>query len=321
MLDARRRINYRMNMKLLSIIFSFRNEEGNIPELIKRVASSLKELNDWNYELIFVNDDSTDESEKLLLSFQKEHPIKIINMSRNFGVAPCIMAGFKNSKGDAIVYMDSDLQDPPEIIPNLIKEHELGNEIVHTVRTKRKGETKFKLFITKLAYKIINFLSDINLPIEAGDFKLISRKALDKILEQREFRPYVRGLSVWVGFKQSFYKYERQARGKGETKMPLLSKGPVTEFINGITSHSLKPLYSGIYFGFFSIIFSILLICYALFAKFNNMAIPGSTGIIITISFFSGILLFTLGVIGIYIARIFEQTKGRDQYIIKDIKE
>ena len=308
-------------MKLLSIIFSFRNEEGNIPELIERVSSSLKNLNDWNYELIFVNDDSTDNSEKMLLNLQKNHPIKIINMSRNFGVAPCIIAGFKHSKGDAVVYMDSDLQDPPEIIPNLVKEFELGNEIVHTVRTKRKGETKFKLIITKLAYRIINFLSDIDLPVEAGDFKLISRKALDKILEQKEFRPYVRGLSVWVGFKQTFYKYERQARGKGETKMPLLSKGPVTEFINGITSHSLKPLYLGIYFGFFSIIFSILLIVYALFAKFNNMTIPGSAGIIITISFFSGILLFTLGVIGIYIARIFEQTKGRDQYIIKDIKE
>ena len=275
-------------MKLLSIIFSFRNEEGNIPELIERVSSSLKNLNDWNYELIFVNDDSTDNSEKMLLNLQKNHPIKIINMSRNFGVAPCIIAGFKHSKGDAVVYMDSDLQDPPEIIPNLVKEYELGNEIVHTVRTKRKGETKFKLIITKLAYKIINFLSDIDLPVEAGDFKLISRKALDKILEQKEFRPYVRGLSV---------------------------------FINGITSHSLKPLYLGIYFGFFSIIFSILLIIYALFAKFNNMAIPGSAGIIITISFFSGILLYTLGVIGIYIARIFEQTKGRDQYIIKDIKE
>ena len=168
---------------------------------------------------------------------------------------------------------------------------------------------------------LINILSDIKLPIESGDYKLISRKALDKILDQKEFRPYVRGLSVWVGFKQTFYKYERQARGSGKSKMPLLSKGPVTDFINGITSYSLKPLYIGIFFGFLSIIISLLLIIYALYLKFSNLAIPGSTSIIIAISFFSGILLFTLGVIGIYLARIFEQTKGRDQYVIKEIKD
>ena len=308
-------------MKLISIVFSFKNEEKNLPELIERTVKVFSEIKNWNYELLFVNDFSTDDSEKILIKFQKDHPITVINMSRNFGVGPCVIAGFNHAKGDAIIYMDSDLQDPPELIKKLILEHESGAEIVHTVRTKRLGESKPKLFITNLAYRFINFFSDIPLPINAGDFKLISRRALDQILELKEVRPYIRGLSVWVGFKQTFYKYERQARGKGETKMPLLSKGPVTEFINGITSHSLKPLYLGIYFGFFSIIFSILLIIYALFAKFNNMTIPGSAGIIITISFFSGILLFTLGVIGIYVARIFEQTKGRDQYIIKDIKE
>jgi len=177
------------------------------------------------------------------------------------------------------------------------------------------------MFITKIAYHIIHYLSDLNLPIQAGDYKLISRKALDKILMQNEFRPYVRGLSVWVGYKQTFVHYEREARGAGESKMPLLSAGPVVDFINGVTSYSLKPLYIGIFFGFLSIIFSFLLIIYALFLKFNGLAIPGATSIIIAISFFSGILLFTLGIIGIYLARIFEQTKGRDQYIIKDIKE
>ena len=242
-------------------------------------------------------------------------------MSRNFGVDPCVLAGFRNAKGDAIVYLHTDLQDPPEIIPDLIKKHEEGFDVVHTIRTKRKGESKFRMLVTRIAYLLINILSDIKLPIESGDYKLISRKALDKILDQKEFRPYVRGLSVWVGFKQTFYKYERQARGSGKSKMPLLSKGPVTDFINGITSYSLKPLYIGIFFGFLSIIISLLLIIYALYLKFNNLAVPGSTSIIIAISFFSGILLFTLGVIGIYLARIFDQTKGRDQYVIKEIKD
>ena len=118
------------------------------------------------------------------MNSKKIHPITIINMSRKFGVAPCVIAGFKHAKGDAIVYMDSDLQDPPEIIPDLINEHEKGNEIVHTVRTKREGENKIKMFITKIAYKIINYFSDINLPIESGDFKLISKRALKKILDQ-----------------------------------------------------------------------------------------------------------------------------------------
>ena len=308
-------------MKLLSVVFSFRNEEGNIKELVDRINISLEKLTNWNYELIFVNDDSTDNSESILLNLQKKYPIRIINMSRNFGVDPCVLAGFRNAKGDAIVYLHTDLQDPPEIIPDLIKKHEEGFDVVHTIRTKRKGESKFRMLVTRIAYLLINILSDIKLPIESGDYKLISRKALDKILNQKEFRPYVRGLSVWVGFKQTFYKYERQARGSGKSKMPLLSKGPVTDFITGITSYSLKPLYIGIFFGFLSIIISLLLIIYALYLKFNNLAIPGSTSIIIAISFFSGILLFTLGVIGIYLARIFEQTKGRDQYVIKEIKD
>ena len=308
-------------MKLLSIVFSFRNEEGNISELVERINKSLNNLKEWKYEIIFVNDDSTDNSEKILLDLQKSNPIKIINMSRNFGVDPCVIAGFSHAKGDAIVYLHTDLQDPPEIIPKLIEKFEQGNEVVHTVRTKRHGESKFRMFITKVAYHIIHYLSDLNLPIEAGDYKLISRKALDKILMQNEFRPYVRGLSVWVGYKQTFVHYEREARGAGKSKMSLLSAGPVVDFINGVTSYSLKPLYMGIFFGFFSIILSIFLIIYALILKFNSLAIPGATSIIIAISFFSGILLFTLGIIGIYLARVFEQTKGRDQYIIKDIKE
>jgi glycosyltransferase involved in cell wall biosynthesis len=241
-------------------------------------------------------------------------------MSRTFGVGPCVLAGFKHTKGDCIVYMDSDLQDPPEILEKLIQEYEKGAEIVHTVRTKRLGESKFKLFVTKIAYKIINFLSDINLPTEAGDFKLISKKALNKILDQKEFRPYIRGLSVWVGFKQAHVEYIRDARNEGNTKFPLLSAGPVTQFISGVTAYSIKPLYFGIILGMVSIIFSIILIFYALYMKYADIAVPGTAGIIITVSFFSGIILLTLGITGIYIARIFEEVRGRDSYIIKDIK-
>ena len=308
-------------MKLISYVFSFKNEEKNLEELIQRVDNSVKKLNKYNYELIFVNDASNDSSEKILLDLQKKYPIIIINMSRTFGVGPCVLAGFKQAKGDCVIYMDSDLQDPPELLDKLIKEYENGAEVVHTVRTKRLGESKFKLLITKIAYKIINFLSDINLPTEAGDYKLISKKALTNILEQREFRPYIRGLSVWVGFKQSHVEYVRDARSEGLTKFPLLSSGPITQFISGVTAYSLKPLYFGIILGIVSIFFSIILIIYALYMKFTNIAVPGTAGIIITISFFSGIILLTLGITGIYIARIFEEVRGRGSYVIESIKK
>ena len=201
-------------MKLISYVFSFKNEEKNLEELIKRIDDSVKKLSNYDYELIFVNDASDDSSEKILLNLQNKFPITLINMSRTFGVGPCVLAGFKHAKGDCVIYMDSDLQDPPELLDKLINEYENGAEVVHTVRTKRLGESKFKLLVTKFAYKIINFLSDINLPTEAGDYKLISNKALTNILEQKEFRPYIRGLSVWVGFKQAYVEYIRDARSE-----------------------------------------------------------------------------------------------------------
>ena len=308
-------------MKLISFVFSFKNEENNLEELIKRVDSSVKKLKNYNYELIFVNDDSDDNSAKILENLQKTFPITLINMSRTFGVGPCVLAGFNHVKGDCVVYMDSDLQDPPELLDKLINKYENGADVVHTVRTERLGETKIKLLLTKIAYKLINFLSDINLPSEAGDFKLISKKALSKILDQKESRPYIRGLSVWVGFKQAYVEYVRKPRHEGKTKFPLFSAGPISQFINGVTAYSLKPLYLGIILGMISIVFSILLIFYAFYMKFTNLAVPGTAGIIITISFFSGIILLTIGITGLYIARIFEEVRGRDAYVIKNIKK
>ena len=307
-------------MKLISLIFSFKNEEKNIQELIDRVSKTLSQLKDrWNYEMIFVNDASTDKSEQILIELQNNYPITIINMSRTFGVGPCVLAGFKESKGDAIIYMDSDLQDPPELIKDLITEHEKGFDVVHTVRSKRLGEPWLKLFLTKIAYKVINFLSDVPLPVEAGDFKLISRTALDKILKQKEFRPYIRGLSVWVGFKQGFINYIRDARHQGQTKFPLLSHGPINQFISGVTAYSLKPLYLAIIFGIFAFFLSLILMIYALYTKLSGLSVPGTSGILITISFFSGVILFCIGIMGVYLARIFEEVRGRDSYIIKNI--
>ena len=308
-------------MKLVSFIFSFRNEEGNLKNLVERVDKSLQKTNGWKYEMIFINDDSSDQSEKILIELQKKFPIKIINMSRQFGTNPCVLAGFENCSGDCIIYMDSDLQDPPELIPELITEYEKGVDVVHTMRTKRLGESRIRLFLTKIAYKVIRILSDINLQPEVGDFKLISRRALNKILRQNEFNPYIRGLSVWVGYKQTYVNYERDPRQDGKSKFSLMSAPQINQFVRGVTSYSSKPLYLGIFLGFFTLFFSLILIIYALYAKFVGIAVPGTTGIIVTISFFSGVILFTLGFIGIYLAKLFEQSRGRPEYIIKEIIE
>jgi dolichol-phosphate mannosyltransferase len=307
--------------KTISTIFSFRNEEKNILELIKRTSQVFKRLEKkYNYELIFVNDDSTDSSLEILKNNLNFYPIKIINMSRRFGSTPCVFAGFENASGDLIIYLDSDLQDPPELIENLVNKMEEGYDIVHTIRTKRLGENKVKMLITKFAYKIINYFSNIELRNNCGDFKLISRKALNDILKIKETDPYLRGLSVWIGYKQAFVEYIRDKRFLGKTHYPLfMSINPIAEFIRGIASFSTAPLYFSILIGMTSLFVSISLIIYSLYIKFTGISAPGASSIIITITFFSSMILIMLGIVGIYIARIYEQIKGRPRYIIKEI--
>jgi len=306
---------------LISIVFSFRNEEKNLKELIERVTNTLSELKDVNYELIFVNDDSNDGSLNILKEKMQHFPIKVINMSRRFGTGPCVIAGFEHSKGDAVIYLDSDLQDPPELFPELIQKFKEGKDVVHTKRLSRSGENPIRLWFTLVAYKIINLFSDIHLPINSGDFKLISRRALDAVLSSKEYDPYVRGMSVWAGFDQDVVHYNRESRFAGKTHFGILGKGPINEFIRGITSYSAAPLYLSILFGFFSVIISILLSIYSLYTKFVGTSAFGVSGLIIIICFFSGIILVSNGFIGIYVAKIFYQVKGRPKYVIKDIIE
>ncbi|NCC03022.1 MAG: glycosyltransferase [Proteobacteria bacterium] len=306
---------------LLSIIFSFRNEESNIPELVRRVTQSVSSVQDVQLEMIFVNDDSTDRSLDVLKELQQSHPITIINMSRRFGVTPCVIAGFSRAKGDAVIYMDTDLQDPPELIPQMITKFKEGADVVHTTRSHREGENALKMWLTKKAYGVINLFSDIALPENTGDFKLLSRRVLNEILALSEYDPYMRGLSIWVGFKQDFVYYTREARFTGETHMPLFGKGPVREFLRGLTSFSAVPLYLSFFAGVVTSLISGLLIIYALLAKLFGVSYPGSTGVLIAVAFFSGIILMTNGVIGLYIARIYNEIKNRPRYIIRETIE
>jgi len=304
---------------LLSVVFSFRNEEENIPELVRRVDSVTRTIDALDYELIFVNDASTDNSVEVLRSLQEEYPITIINMSRRFGVTPCVLAGFAHAKGDAVVYMDSDLQDPPELIPELVRKFREGADVVHTTRTDRYGESKIKMWLTKQAYRIINWFSDISLPENTGDFKLLSARVVKEILDLKEYDPYMRGLSVWVGYRQEVVTYKRQPRWRGKTKFPLLSKGPVKEFIRGLTAYSAAPLYLALLLGLGTIFLAAVLVCYAFVIKFLGIAAPGVSGLLISVAFFSGVILTTNGLIGIYIARIYYEVKGRPRYIISSI--
>ncbi len=304
---------------LLSVVFSFRNEESNLKELVERVHRAIKLVDKVDYELIFVNDASTDSSLEILLSLKDKYKIKILNMSRNFGVTPCVLAGFEYSKGDAVIYMDSDLQDPPELIPEMLSRYFSGHDVVHTTRTKREGENLLKMWITKKAYDVINFFSDIELPRNTGDFKLLSRRVVDKILEIKEVDPYMRGISIWVGFKQDYVFYVREARFAGETHMPLFGRGPVREFLRGLTAFSAGPLYISFFIGIFSVLISFGLALYLLGLKVIGLAQPGVTMISLLVVFFGGLILMTNGIMGLYIARVYNESKGRPRYIISNV--
>jgi polyisoprenyl-phosphate glycosyltransferase len=304
---------------LLSFVFSFRNEEENIPELVKRVSAAASAIEDLRYEMIFVDDDSTDKSVSLLMSLQDKYPITIINMSRRFGVTPCVLAGFAHAQGDAVVYMDADLQDPPEIVSEMVKKFREGAEVVHSTRTSRDGENVLKMWLTRKAYRCINLFSDIRLPENTGDFKLLSSKVVKEILNFKEYDPYMRGLSVWVGYKQDFVLYRRESRFKGATKFPILSKGPIREFVRGVTAYSAAPLYVSLILGMLTILFAVSLILYAIVTKFFGISAPGAPGVLIAVAFFSGIVLMTNGVMGLYIAKIYYEVKGRPKYIISSI--
>lgn len=310
---------------LLSVVLSFRNESDVLPEFVRRIRSVLstlkKEAKIGDHELIFVNDASTDDSQALLLSLDKGHgDIKILTMSRNFGVFPCVMAGLAYSRGNAVVYMDCDLQDPPEIIPQLIEIWQISDQeidVVHTVRRTRKGESRFKLWLTSIGYRVINRYSSVPIPKDVGDFKLLSRRMVNHLIQMKESRPYLRGLIAYLGFNQTFFPYDRHARFAGKSKFFILGKKAFSNFLrSGLINFSSVPLQIASYCGLCAIFIDFLLVIYILVQKITGRAIPGWSAIMITIVFIGGVQLFCMGMIGLYIDSIHEATKNRPNYII-----
>lgn len=314
--------------QLISVIFSFRNEEDVLPLLIRRVTNVLDPL-PFDYELVFVNDASSDNSLNILAEHAKENPrIKVITLSRRFGGSECILAGMKYSAGDAVLYMDADLQDPPELIPTLIEKWQEGADVVHTVRTKREGETFLKLKLTDAAYYLIAALADIPLLSEAGDYKLLSRRAVEELLKLPERTPYLRGLASWIGFRQVSVPYVRLARAGGATKFPLFRnfprdfvtlQGPIGTLAIGLTSFSLFPLLSLLAVGTALVVGSILAFVVMIVITCIEGSLPAVYWLIAAIFFLSGVQLFGMGILGIYIGRVYQDVRGRPGYIIDNI--
>jgi dolichol-phosphate mannosyltransferase len=272
-----------------------------------------------------VNDNSTDGSLDLLLKeFKNERDIVILNMSRNFGVSECVLAGMKYAKGNAVVYMDADLQDPPELIPTLIEKwkKEKDVEVVYTTRLSRAGEHPLKLWVTKWAYRFINKISDVELPIDSGDFKLLSQRAVTEVLKLKEAKPYMRGLVSWIGFKQAQVFYHREPRHdeRKNTKFPVLSKRVIYGFLDrALISFSDAPLKASLFVGFFVSLGALLYIIVVVFQKIMGWHEPGWPAIMATMLFLGGVQLFMLGVFGLYINTIYIESKGRPNFIIKSI--
>lgn len=316
--------NFQPAGNTLSVVLSFRNEEDVLSELIKRLRKTLiteKEKNTISgYELIFVNDVSTDRSLEILLSEAQNHnDIKIINMSRNFGVSPCVLAGMQYASGSVVVYMDADLQDPPELISEMLRAYKEQNvDVVNTQRISREGETKLKLLITKFGYLILRKVSAIDIKPNIGDFKLLSRRAVDHLIQLKENRPFVRGLINWIGFNQAIIEYGREKRFAGKTKFPVFSRKVIGNFFNSaLISFSDVPLRIISFMGFFVSTGAFIYLIDIIIHKFLGHNIPGWSAIMVTILFLGGLNLLAMGILGLYINSIFIETKRRPNFIVE----
>ena len=306
-------------MKKISLVIPMYYEEEVAQECYRRIVQVLRKLDNYQYEIIFINDGSKDHTQEILEEIaKKDENIKVITFSRNFGHQCAVTAGIKYVTGDCVVILDADLQDPPELIPDMIKLWEQGNEVIYGKRKKRKGESKFKLLTAKMFYKTLDALSDVTIPMDTGDFRLVDRKVIDVINQMPEHNKFLRGLYSWVGYRQVAFEYERKERYAGKTKYPL--KKMVKLALDGIVSFSAKPLRIVGYLGIIMIIVSLCLLIYSLvsYAFSLNSLTPGWTSIMVSITLFSGVQLLSMWIMSEYIARIYDETRNRPQYIIRD---
>ncbi|MFE7821324.1 glycosyltransferase family 2 protein [Priestia megaterium] len=300
-----------------SIVVPVYNEEEVIHETYRRLTEVMRSTKEA-YELLFVNDGSRDRTAEIIKEYSEQDPaVVLLDFARNFGHQIAITAGMDYARGEAVVVIDADLQDPPELILEMIEKWKQGFDVVYAKRTKRKGETYFKKQTAAMFYRFLRAMTDIDIPLDTGDFRLLDHKVCNQMNSIQEKNRFVRGLVSWVGFKQIAVEYERDERLAGESKYPL--KKMLKLSMDGITSFSYKPLklasYAGVTLSGVGFIYLLVVLYLKLF---TDSTITGWSSLIVIQLFFSGIILIILGMIGEYIGRIYDETKNRPLYIVRE---
>ncbi|MCA9737084.1 MAG: glycosyltransferase family 2 protein [Gemmatimonadota bacterium] len=303
--------------RVLSVVVPVFNEEAVLPAFFPRVTEALAPLEHWDLELVFVDDGSSDATFDLLQDLaRRDGRVKVLRFSRNFGHQIAITAGVDHASGDAVAVIDADLQDPPEVLVEMVARLEEGYDVVYGQRVDRKGETRLKLWTAAVFYRLLKRLVKIEIPVDVGDFRLMSRRAVLELRTMREKDRFVRGLVSWVGFRQIGVPYRREARFAGATKYPV---GKMLKFaLDGITSFSTVPLKLATWLGYAASAFAFLYLASVFVQKAFGVTVEGWATIMVAMLFMGGVQLICLGILGEYIGRIFNEIKPRPMYVVAE---
>jgi polyisoprenyl-phosphate glycosyltransferase len=301
----------------ISVVVPAYNEELVINETHKRLNDALSSIA-ADYEIIYVNDGSRDKTIEILKEIgAKDSHVRILNFSRNFGHQVAVTAGIQHATGDAVVLIDADLQDPPELIKEFVRKWQEGYDVVYAIRKSRAGETWFKKITAAIYYRTLRKLIDIEIPLDTGDFRLMSRKVVDSLNAMPERHRFIRGLVSWVGFKQIGVEYERQERFAGETKYPL--KKMIKFALDGITAFSYKPLQLASWLGVYAALIGFVGILAIIALKFlTQVTVQGWSSLMVVVLFIGGVQLGILGIMGEYLGRIYDEVRGRPLYLLQE---
>ncbi len=309
--------------RLLSIVVPCYNEEEVLAETLRRLSETAEtlEARGLKVELVFVDDGSRDRTRELLRRYAaSDRRVRMLGFARNFGHQLAVTAGIDAARGDAVVLIDADLQDPPEVIAEMVDRWEEGFDVVYGTRTDRPGESRFKLATARVFYRVLNRLSDVPIPLDTGDFRLMSRNVVEVLKSMPEQDRFVRGMVSWVGFNQIALPYRRDKRFAGESKYPL--RKMVRFATDGILSFSAKPLQLSVTLGVLSSLLAMLVIVYSLAMRlFTQEWVPGWTALMIAVLFLGGVQLICVGILGEYIGRIYREVKRRPLYIVQETRD